>query len=351
LRLRASAAVSLADEVDEALDVAAMGRAWAKIPAMARALVQEGLSGAEVGGVIARELGALTRRAALLAEKQMAMDGHGPAPCSYAVLVLGSAGRGESLLAMDQDNAVVFAQGAPDGPEDQWFARFGRLMCAYLHESGVPLCKGGVMASEPLFRGSIETWRGRMTTWLGRSNPQDLLNVDIVFDARIVHGDPDPAMRLQQKFRASAKQSPAFLKLLTASHDTTSAPVGFFGGLKGDHEGRIDLKKHVISPTVATARVLALRYGIDAGPTSERLRRVEDKGAGSSISLAGLREGLGLAQDLVLRAQLADIANGLTPGNRVPLSLISPAEQAHLKDAIRRLGNLDEIAREALYET
>ena len=50
---------------------------------------------------------------------------HGEPPCPYAVAVLGSAGRGESLLAMDQDNAIVFAEGAPGGPEDRWFATLG----------------------------------------------------------------------------------------------------------------------------------------------------------------------------------------------------------------------------------
>src|SRR3546814_1334257 len=45
--------------------------------------------------------------------------------CGYSFVVLGSAGRGESLLAMDQDNAIVFAQGAAGGKEDEWFARLG----------------------------------------------------------------------------------------------------------------------------------------------------------------------------------------------------------------------------------
>ena len=68
----------------------------------------------------------------MLAEAELVAEGAGPAPCAYAVLVLGSAGRGESLLAMDQDNALVFAEGEPDGEADRWFARLGRRMAAIL---------------------------------------------------------------------------------------------------------------------------------------------------------------------------------------------------------------------------
>jgi DNA polymerase-3 subunit epsilon/CBS domain-containing protein len=349
LRLRAGAAVVLGDDVDQAADAAAMGRAWAKLPAMAAALVEEGVPARDVAGIVARELGALTRRAAILAEARMAEEGRGPPPSAFAVMVLGSAGRGESLLAMDQDNAVVFAEGEPDGPQDQWFAAFGRIMCALLHEAGVPLCKGGVMASEPAFRGSVDSWRTRMATWLGRSSPTDLLNVDIVFDARVVHGDPMLAHEPLREFRDAAKASPAFLKLMTASHADGASPIGFFGGLKGDDQGRIDLKKHVISRTVAAARVLALRHGVTAGATADRLAGVEALGVGSASDLAGLREGVALAQQLLLRAQLADIADGRKPDNRAPLSLLSAAEQARLKADIQRLGNLDEIVREAHY--
>jgi CBS domain-containing protein len=55
----------------------------------------------------------------------MRAQGHGEPPCAYAVAVLGSAGRGESLPALDQDNAIVFADGAPGSTQDQWFEALG----------------------------------------------------------------------------------------------------------------------------------------------------------------------------------------------------------------------------------
>ena len=109
--------------------------------------------------MISRELGALTRQAAVIAERIMRERGHGEPPCGYAMIVLGSAGRGESLLAMDQDNAVIFEQGEPDGEQDRWFAMLGTHVADILHEVGVPYCKGGVMASNAPWRGSVATWQ------------------------------------------------------------------------------------------------------------------------------------------------------------------------------------------------
>ena len=86
---------------------------------------RKGLSGRDIAEVISRELGALTGQAAVIAERIMRERGEGGPPCRYAMIVLGSAGRGESLLAMDQDNAVIFEHGEPEASEDRWFAALG----------------------------------------------------------------------------------------------------------------------------------------------------------------------------------------------------------------------------------
>jgi len=103
-------------------------------------------------------------------------------PCRYAVLVLGSGGRGQSLLAADQDNAIVFERGEPEGAEDKWFAELGERIATTLDEASIPLCKGGIMAKSADWRGNAELWRERIADWVRRASPADLLNVDIVFE-------------------------------------------------------------------------------------------------------------------------------------------------------------------------
>ncbi|MGL4974482.1 MAG: DUF294 nucleotidyltransferase-like domain-containing protein, partial [Bosea sp. (in: a-proteobacteria)] len=349
LRLRAQSSLMLGDAIDVAANVADMGRGWARLPAMARSLMEEGIAAPDIAGIIARELGALTRRAAILAEQDMIKAGNGAAPTTYAVLVLGSAGRGESLLAMDQDNAIVFAEGDPDGAEDRWFAELGARFASILHEIGVPLCKGGVMAREPLFRGSVATWTGRMEHWLSRSNPNDLLNVDIVFDARTVHGDPRLFHALLTKFGVAASENAAFLKLMIASHPDASVPVSLFGNLKADSDGRLDLKRHLVSRVVAAARVLSIRHHQQQRSTLDRLAAVQKLDLGSLSNLDGLVEAYSRALSLVLRSQLKDIANGRPPDNRISLSDLTALEQMKLKSDLQSLNNLGEVIRSAVF--
>ena len=200
------------------------------------------------------------------------------APCAYAVLVLGSAGRGESLLALDQDNAIIFAEGAPGGAEDRYFARLGARLADMLDAVGIPYCRGGVMAREDAWRGSLDTWRERVADWLTRSSPEDLLSVDIFFDARAVHGDMRLADALMSEAHGKASQAPQFIKLLAAASPEPPASIGLFGRLKSDN-GRLDLKRAALLPIVSAARLLAMRYGVDRRSTPARLSGVLEIGA------------------------------------------------------------------------
>ena len=232
LRVRAAAAVSLGDEIDVADDVPQLGRAWAKLPSVAAALLAEGLAGREIAAVISDELGALTARAAAIAERRMVERGLGAPPSAYALAVLGSAGRGESLLAMDQDNALVFSEGHPGGPEDRWFGALSVHIADILHEVGVPYCTGGVMAKNPLWRGALATWRARIAHWISRSDPQDLLSVDIFFDLRGVHGESSLADTLWREAFAAAHNEAAFAKLLAETAGSVGPAIGMFGNIQ-----------------------------------------------------------------------------------------------------------------------
>src|SRR6185503_9349934 len=55
LRLRASEAVSLGDEIDEARDVHDLGAAWAKLPQVVASLMAEDVNARDVAAVISRE--------------------------------------------------------------------------------------------------------------------------------------------------------------------------------------------------------------------------------------------------------------------------------------------------------
>jgi DNA polymerase-3 subunit epsilon/CBS domain-containing protein len=272
--------------------------------------------------------------------------GEGAPPVPYAVLVLGSAGRGESLLAMDQDNAIVFADGEPDGPEDRWFAKLGTHIADILHEVGVPYCKGGVMAKNAGYRGSAKVWRERVADWIGRSNPQDLLSVDIFFDFRAVHGEGALAESLWRDALDLAKGQLAFLKLLAEAAGPFEPPLGFFG-IKTDN-GRVDLKRGGLFGLVATARLLALRFHIAERSTRRRLEGVKAMHVGAGRDLDALVAAHGVLLDAVLKQQITDIAAGRPPSNKVETRVLGRVELERLKDALRSLKHADEMVRDLL---
>ncbi|MGL4497110.1 MAG: DUF294 nucleotidyltransferase-like domain-containing protein, partial [Beijerinckiaceae bacterium] len=348
LRLRASAAVELGDDLDVAADGAALGRAWAKIPAMAQALMDEEMPARDVAGIIATEVCAATARAAHLAEQAMMADGLGPPPCPFAVLVLGSAGRGESLLAMDQDNALVFAQGEPGGPEDQWFAAFGMRMNDSLDRIGIPLCKGGVMVSQPAYRGSEAEWRRRVQHWVTRSNPDDLLAVDIWFDLRAVYGAEAMANRLRADAWAAARPQKAFLKLLAANGEGAENPVGFLGGWKTGPDHRVDMKNAGLRRVVSAARVLAMGEGHLAFSTHDRLQALAAGRGGGTTDIEDLDRAHATVLDVILRQQLADLRDGVALTNRIDPAKLDRLQTRRLKAAIAHMKITDDLVRDRL---
>jgi DNA polymerase-3 subunit epsilon/CBS domain-containing protein len=347
LRLRAQEAAILGDGLDEADDVQALGKAWARLPQAAAGLAVEGVSARDIAAVISRELGAATRRAGVLAERRMLADGQGAPPCGYALCVLGSAGRGESLLAMDQDNAIVFADGAPGSEADQWFARFAMIIADILHEIGVPYCIGGVMAKNEAWRGSVATWRARVAEWIARSNPADLLSVDIFFDLVGVHGDAALANELWRSGFDAAQGNAGFAKLLAEASGAVSPGVTMFGGIRTEN-GRIDLKRAGLFGIVALARVLAIRHHWLERTTPARLTAALALGR-SQDDLTALLHAQADFLDLILSQQLADIGNGLPPSNKVEVKRLSRDRRARLLGSLGAVRALETLTRDLLF--
>ena len=348
LRLRAGEAVVLGDEIDVANDVHALASAWAKLPAVVSSLLAEEVSARDVAAVISRELGALTRRAAVIAEGRMRDAGRGGPMCPYAVAVLGSGGRGESLLAMDQDNALVFADGAPGGAEDRWFEQLGVHVADILHEVGVPYCKGGVMAKNPQWRGSLATWRERIGHWIGQSNPQSLLSVDIFFDMRPVHGDGRLCTTIWRDAFDAARGQLGFAKLLAEAAGSGESGLGLLGRFRTS-QGRIDLKKVGLFRIVSTARALAIRHHVVERSTLARLAGIKALGIGAASDLDALIAAQETLLDLLLAQQTEDLERGRPPSNAVAVRRLSSRDRDRLRSTLEAVGHIDEVMRGLLF--
>jgi DNA polymerase-3 subunit epsilon/CBS domain-containing protein len=262
--------------------------------------------------------------------------------------VLGSAGRGESLLATDQDNALIFAEGAPDGAADRWFAALAAHVSRMLHEAAVPYCKGGIMAMNAPWRGSVATWQARIGHWLNRSNPQDLLSVDIFFDLRAVHGDVTMADALWQQAFETAHGRADFAKLLVEAAGAAQPALGWFGRFKTE-QGRLDLKKVGLFGIVSAARALAICHHVVERATPARLDGVIARLPRAQGDLDMLKDAHGVFVDLILAQQLEDMSRGVAPSNTVMVERLSKRERERLRTALESVAHLNEMVRDLLF--
>lgn len=347
VRLRAATSIDLEDHIDQSEEPADLAQAWSMLPAVVQALLAEGLPAHLIAEIVSDELCALTRRAAILAERAMADEGLGGAPCSHTVMVMGSAGRGESLLAADQDNAIVFARGDEDGPEDRWFAQLGARMAEILDMSGVPLCKGGVMASNAAFRGSLALWKRRVEGWVRHSRPEDLLNIDIAFDLRPVHGDTGMGEDLFRYAHATAHAHPVFAMLL-GERVMPSNPFNILGRLRLE-AGRVDLKRHALYPMVAATRALSIRHGMTVRSTRERLQRLVATSYPGSSELEAVLEDHQTILKLLFMQQSRDLRDGIAASNRVVVPDLSRAERDRLYGILRSVQRFPDLVRDLMF--
>ncbi len=347
LRQRAGDAMSLGDSLERAETAGDLGRIWSGLTTVARGLVFEEADPRDIAAIISRELRALTRRTCELAEAELAKRGDGPPPRPYAMMVLGSGGRGESLLAMDQDNAIIFdagetGGGEPGGSADRWFEQLGILVADMLNEAGVKYCPGGIMASKPEWRLDVAGWRRRLETWITNARPEDLLNSDIFFDAVAVYGDKALAEALYAEAQAGAGASRTFLMAMTLKASDFRAPLNWLGRPRLEN-GRIDLKKSGLMPIFSAARIAALTHKITARSTPERLEAVRQQGLFDAAVIGKLIEAHKVLLGAILRQQLRDILAGVSLTNKVAPSEMPAHERQQLTWALGQVENVRDL--------
>jgi len=347
LRQRADDAVALGDDIDHAQDAGKMAEVWGHIAQVASGLMAEDVDARDIAAVISHELCALTRQACKLAETDMLEAGHGSAPCEYAMLVLGSGGRGESMLAMDQDNAIVYAKGKPDGDEDQWFAKLGNRVADILDIAGVPYCNGDIMASNADWRHSVKHWQKTIQSWIKRQTPDDILNCDIFFDAVCVHGNIGLADEVMDFAFELGSASTAFLKLMSINACKDRSPLGMFGRFKLE-DGRMDLKKGGIMSIFSCARVLAIQHRIKKHSTPDRLMAARAQQDKMNTIFDNLNDAHHIIFNVILQQQLLDIEAGIPPSNYVAPASLSGSIRKQLKWALERVPDVANLLGDPL---
>ena len=151
-------------------------------------LLGEALPATEIQALLSHINNDIYRRAVDIAVAAMEKDGLGPPPVAFCVIVMGSGGRSENYIYPDQDNGFILAD-YPDDKHDEineWFIAMAERLTRDLDAVGLPLCKGHVMATNPLWRKTLSQWIEQISIWSRKRNSTTLRLCDIFFDFRAV---------------------------------------------------------------------------------------------------------------------------------------------------------------------
>jgi CBS domain-containing protein len=309
----------------------ALDLATKELPGLFAALLQAGLKAPDIGRVLALSCDAVTIR--LL---DFAIARHGPAPCAWAWLALGSLARRELTLASDQDNALAYAD--PADPEvDAYFERVAQDVNAGLARAGLGADISGVVAGNTLWRMSESQWVQTFRGCLESPDNSHLVRAAVAFDFRHVAGGLEVAPPLVTVLR-EARNYPGFLAQLarTATDAPPAIPHRFF--MRRWERQEVDLKKGGVVPIANLARFHALANGITISSTLDRLVAAEGLGAIDKETAQSLREAFAIICQVRVDHQAQQIRAGLPPDNLIRPEELLPLARAELREAFNAIG-------------
>jgi PAS domain S-box-containing protein len=301
------------------------------LPLLTRALLEGGLRADALNRFIT-----VNSDAALEAFIGFAFQSLGPAPVDFVFLIMGSEGRREQTLCTDQDNALLFA----DPPAAQspavmaYFQRLGEKVCTWMNEAGYAFCQGQVMARNPQWCQPLSVWQAHFSGWIRTLEATDLLQAKIFFDYRCGYGQASLLEPLDETLRQEVTTNPRFLAQMAVNVLHAAPPLGLFGGIAlqtvGTHRRVVDIKS-AMTPIVDFARIYALRHGLAARNTVERLGGL----LAATVLTRQNHDEIVQIYAALMQIRLENQVRALAAG-RVPDNLVEPEHLTHLQRRILR---------------
>jgi CBS domain-containing protein len=314
---------------------------------VAEQLLSDHVPASDIQAFLTHINGDIYRRLMELNLAAMIEGGLGGCPVACDLIIMGSGGRGENFLYPDQDYGFVLA----DYPEDQrdkidgWFVTLAEGLSRDLDAVGLPFCTGGVMATNPVWRKTAVQWKEQIDDWNRRAFNTSLLNFDIFFDFRPAWGDGAMARDLRRYVTEVTRGNEPFLRALLMGEADLGTALRWFGRIataRSDpkHKGAVNLKLYGSLPLVGGVRMLALREGVEAVNTRDRLKALFDAEVLNRDEFEYLDAGVNVIGDLLLRQQFADYKAGRDVSNFVDLGRISGRDKRRLRDSLRAIDAL-----------
>ncbi|MFA5815257.1 MAG: DUF294 nucleotidyltransferase-like domain-containing protein [Bacteroidales bacterium] len=259
----------------------------------------------------------------------------GSPPVEFAVIQLGSAGRGEQTLATDQDNALIFA----DVPDDQinkvqsYFLALGSRMNDLLADIGYARCRGEVMAGNPRWCQPLAQWKQYFLNWTRNPGPEELLEISIFFDFAIASGSHDLVNSLRDFIQSDLRTNDIYF------HHMAAAWKPFAPGRQFHSSSVVNLKK-LQMPLTGMVRLYGMRHAVTEPTSLEKFISLYKNGVFSKEILSGTIQAWKLLMKLRLASQHRALLLGNEPDNLLDPAFISEELKYLLDKAVQQIDNL-----------
>lgn len=333
-------ALSAVNAIERSRDLKALEAAVQQVDRLVFGLVAGQATAAETGVLVSELYDRLTARLLSLAEDELYVEGKGYAPCGYCWLTMGSGGRREQILRTDLDNAIVYETPPPEqeAPFQEYFLALGEKVVQGLVHLGFAPCKGKVMANNPAWCNSLTEWLRTVRLWIMEPDGNWLRRMTIFFDFRPVYGRFALAETLRESIARWLTDQPVVLHFLARDALSNRIPLNPFKQVvtekTGLHKDEVDIKRSVLIHFVDCIRLFALREGIQATSTFDRLKELVNRNVFSEEDA----EVFSLAYDsmlvLRLRENLQRLSGGREPSNYINPRRLSRRELNALRDTL-----------------
>ena len=255
----------------------------------------------------------------------------GPAPDRWMFMVMGSEGRNEQTLRTDQDSAIVCSSKT----DTDYFIRLGEIVSEGLDAFGFLFCKGNVMASNPKWVMSLDSWKDTFSGWVEEPEPMAIMQACIFFDFRCGYGDQSLEKELGSHIRKLLEsQSGLFFYHMAKNALSHSVPLGWFGGISRKASTSLDIKKAML-PLTDHARIYGLSKGVNSTNTLERISELDKLGAYRGATASDAKDACEFMTGIRLRHQIDCINKGEEPDNIIDPSALSDLEKAELVKCLK----------------
>jgi len=290
------------------------------------------------------------RRAIRLAEKRVGKKNIIEKIPEYSVIVMGSGGRMESFLHPDQDNGIIYETNNEDPKKvDLYFNELAKDFTKTLDDCGIPFCKGDLMASNPLWRKSVSEWKNQIIQFLDNHTPQDMRNIDMLYDFRSIYGKKKLAENLKIYLNEKLHEK-KLLKFLYFSEEQSDAAIGFFGQFileKNDKEnlGLLNLKHTGTLPLVESIRLYSIKHKVTKISTFERLNELNKLKVLTVDEVDFFKNTHRFMSNILLKNQVERTKQGLTIKNFIDPKTLLEREKKVLKIYLKQIRKLKQRVR------